>query len=101
MVLVGEDENKLIAKYTEAQRTGIAIGVALAVVVAVLIGIYFTVSCYPRYLASLYSFTCASSGKKRLNPAFFNICKVRRIIVKSAFRAGNITSFRLGVVHVH
>lgn len=77
MVLVGDDQGKYTAKYTEAQRIGIAIGVALAVLVVVLIVIYFVVSCYPRYLASLYSFTCAFSEQqqKRFNPAFFNICK--------------------------
>ena len=76
MVLVRDDEDKYIAKYTEAQRNVIGIGVALAVLVVILIVIYFMVSCYPRYLASLYSLTCTfSEKKKRLNPAFFNICK--------------------------
>ena len=48
MVLVRDDEDKYIAKYTEAQRNVIGIGVALAVLVVILFVIYFMVSCYPR-----------------------------------------------------
>lgn len=103
MEIVGVDEDKYIPEYTEAQRIGIAIGVALAILVVVLIVIYFVVSCYPRYSARIYTFTCdfSEQQQKKFNPAFFSICKVKRIIAKSAFRAGNITSFRLRVVHVH
>ena len=51
MVLVGDDEDKYIDEYTEAQRIGIAIGVALAVLVVIFIIIYCrTVSYYSRYI---------------------------------------------------
>ena len=64
MVLVGDDEDEYIPEYTEAQRIGIAIGVALPILVVALIVIYFVVSCYPRYSARIYSFTCAFSKKR-------------------------------------
>lgn len=75
--IVGVDEDKYIPEYTEAQRIGIAIGVALAILVVVLIVIYFVVSCYPRYSARIYTFTCdfSEQQQKRFNPAFFSICK--------------------------
>ena len=77
MEIVGVDEDKYIPEYTEAQRIGIAIGVALAILVVVLIVIYFVVSCYPRYSARIYTFTCdfSEQQQKRFNPAFFSICK--------------------------
>lgn len=103
MALVGDDEDEYIPEYTEAQRIGIAIGVALAILVVVLIVIYFVVSCYPRYSARIFRLLAISlnNNKKGLIPLFLIFVKVKRIIAKSAFRARNITCFRLGVVHVH
>jgi len=64
VVLVGDDEDEYIPEYTEAQRIGIAIGVALPILVVALIVIYFVVSCYPRYSATIIRLLALSLKKE-------------------------------------